>query len=286
MREYTGSARGTCGELVQGFTSDKKEFHVSLPIQKFSNVTLQVQPANKLTIITPSNTHSKLVQALHLTANLLHIDSLEIKVSHHSELRTGKGMGSSTADIVAASRALAKVIGYPISPAQLATIATSIESSDASMYDAMVAFRHKEGSVLSQFEWWPQFVICMVLPPYSRDTDLVNFEGKENLGDQFDELLKTLEMASKKRDPAPFAFAATQSAIINQKFSPNPLFPIILEHLSELKALGICIGHTGTVIGLLYDASTGDAVRTALEAKHILGDLLPKTATLEVTTSV
>ena len=180
-RVSTGSAAGTCGELVQGFTSSGEPFHVTCPISKSVTVTVTARSAPEFAISQIDPKLSKLGQSLRATAALLELEPLEIRVEHRSDLDIGKGMGSSTADIVAAARALAGAADRPLSSADLGNIATSIESSDGSMYPGIVAFNQRNAHVLEEFSWWPQFVICMVTPPQVFNTESAIFTGKDKL---------------------------------------------------------------------------------------------------------
>jgi L-threonine kinase len=282
-RVATGSAAGTCGELVQGFTSAGQPFHVTCPIAKSATVTVTVRAAPEFSITQIDPGLSKLAQALRRTALLLELEPLEVRVEHWSDLDVGKGMGSSTADIVAGARALAAVAERNLSPHELGKIATSVESSDGSMYPGLVAFNQKTGYVLEEFEWWPQFVILMVTPPQVFNTESANFAGKEKLGSQFDELLLKLRTAATRRDAPAFADAATNSARINQRFVPNPYHALLKDRVADFGALGINVGHTGTVLGLLFDADDDAAMMSASTASVELQRLLPGTAKVDIT---
>lgn len=159
-----GPAVGTCGELMQGVTSIGEPFHVTCPVEKRATVRLTVRPASEFAVLPTGPPLAKLERALYETAALLGLVKLEVQVEHRSELEVGKGMGSSTADIVVAARALASAVGRSLSADALGRIATSIESSDGSMHEGMVAFNQKNGHLLKRYAWSPQFVICMVIP--------------------------------------------------------------------------------------------------------------------------
>jgi L-threonine kinase len=282
-RVATKTAVGTCGEIVQGFTSESVPFHVTCPISKTATVTVAVRPAPEFTITQIEPRFSKLAQALRQTSSLLELEPLEIRVEHWSDLDIGKGMGSSTADIVAASRALAATADQTLSPAQLAKIATSIESSDGSMYPGIVVFNQKTGDVLEEFAWWPQFGILMVTPPQVFNTESANFSGKQRYGPEFEKILSDLHEAASRRDISAFAEAASHSAAINQQFVPNPYYALLEDRINDFGALGINIGHTGTVLGLLFDASDGSAMKAAATAAVELQRILPSTAKIDIT---
>jgi L-threonine kinase len=282
-RAATQMAPGTCGELVQGFTAAGVPFHVTCPIAKTATVTVTARPAREFTITQIDPGLSKLAQALRQTSRLLELEPLEVRVEHWSDLDIGKGMGSSTADIVAGARALAAVAGRALPAEQLARIATSIESSDGSMYPGLVAFNQKNGDVLERFEWWPQFVIVMITPSQVFNTESADFSGKEKFGDQFDEILDGLRTAAARRDVAAFADAATRSAGINQQFVPNPYQALLEDRIAGFGALGINIGHTGTVLGLLFDAADGSAMKAAAATSLELHRLLPAGTKIDIT---
>ena len=235
-------------------------FHVTCPISKTATVTVTVRPAPEFAITQIEPGLGKLTQSLRRTSGLLELEPLEVRVEHWSDLDIGK-VGSSTADIVAAARALAAACDRTLSPGQLAKLATSIESSDGSMYPGLVAFNQKTGDVLEHFSWWPQFVILMITPAQAFNTESADFGGKHKLGTQFDDLLASLRTAAAERDTAAFARAATESARINQRFVPNPFHALLEGRARDLGAVGVNVGHTGTVLGLLFDAS--DAVPRA-----------------------
>jgi L-threonine kinase len=282
-RTATQTAVGTCGELVQGFTSHGVPFHVTCPISKSATVTVTARPAPEFMITQIDGGLGKTARALRQAAALLGLEPLEIRVEHWSDLDIGKGMGSSTADIVAASRALAEVAGRSLSPGQLAKIATSIESSDGSMHPGLVAFNQKTGQVIEAFSWWPQLAIVMIIPPQVFNTESADFSGKEKYGTQFDELLASLRAAASQHDTAAFAQAATQSAALNQRFVPNPYYSMLEDRIGGFGALGINIAHTGTVAGLLFDAADGTAAKAAAAAAMELHHLLPASTKVDIT---
>jgi L-threonine kinase len=282
-RAATGSAAGTCGELLQGFTSAGQPFHVTCPISKSATVTATVRAAPEFSITQIEPRLSKLAQALRRTTGFLELEPLEVRVEHWSDLDVGKGMGSSTADIVAGARAIAAAADRTLSPQQLAQIATSVESSDGSMYPGIVAFDQKSGDVLEEFEWWPQFIILMVTPPQEFNTESANFSGKEKLGSQFDDLLQDLRTAVARRDTLAFAKTATTSARINQRFVPNPYHALLQDRIADFGALGVNVGHTGTVLGLLFDAADATAMKSAATASVELQRLLPGAVKVDIT---
>jgi uncharacterized protein involved in propanediol utilization len=137
--------------------------------------------------------------------------------------------------------------------------------------------------VLEHFCWWPQFVILMITPAQAFNTESADFGGKHKLGAQFDAILSSLRTAAAERDAAAFARAATESARINQRFVPNPFHALLEDRAGGLGALGINVGHTGTVLGLLFDASDGSAMKAAATASLEVQQIVPGTAQIDIT---
>ncbi len=264
----TGVAPGTCGELVQGFTSEGRPFHVTCPIEKSSTVKVDIRPSERLIIHRADGkaAQDKIRLSVQKTVELLDLEPAEVKVAHWTDLDVGKGMGSSTADVVAAARAVAAAVEKTLTPRQLAKIATSIESSDGSMYPGLVAVNHKNGDMIEQFAWWPQFIVVMIVPARMFNTESANFTGKDRHGDEFDAILSSLAEASGKQEAAAFAHAATRSAALNQRFVPNAYHALLEDRLSEFGADGINVAHTGTITGLLFSASKPEAHKAAAAA--------------------
>lgn len=272
----TGIARGTCGELMQAFLSDGTPFHITCPIDKTATVSVTLRAAEETTVVTPSAGFDKMKLALAAGCEYLDLGPHEIRVAHWTDLDVSKGMGASTADIVAGLKALATATGKHLSPADLATISTSVESSDGSMYDGIVAMNHKTGELLRRYTWWPQYIIVMVVPRKRFNTESANFEGKEELGPEFDRLLEGVDHAMAERDAAAVARAATRSAALNQRFVPNPYFALLEGHITQLGAVGLNVGHTGTVAGLLFDADDRGAPKAAAAAVVELQNMFPE----------
>lgn len=248
-----GSAPGTCGELVQGLLPDGTNFHVTCPITKSATVVVRMRSATSTTIHGLRDEQRKLEQSLVRTAKALDLGELEIHVDHWSDLDIGKGMGSSTADVLSAARALADASQNELTPEMLGEIASSVESSDGTMYEGLAMVNHKTGIALRQWAWWPELAIAMIIPSNRIDTESITFAGKGRLAAQYQRMFNDIEVAVAAQDPPAFAAQATVSGELNQRFVPNPYFRALRNRLDEFGALGANVGHTGTVCGLLWE---------------------------------
>ena len=145
------------GELLQGvFISSAGRLSrglVTLPCNKFhsqaifsphqgTTVNLDIRPQNK----------SKAKQAAQLTLKHLGVD-LGGELHIWTNIPIGLGLGSSTADVVATSIAVANALGKNLSPETIAKIAVDAETaSDSIMFgNCATLFAQREGLVIEDF---------------------------------------------------------------------------------------------------------------------------------------
>jgi L-threonine kinase len=271
----TGTAVGTCGELAQGRLPGGERFHVTCPINRGAQVTVRVRPAAGPDTVVQGLTPEqwKTERALHAAARLLELPPVEITARRLTSLEIAKGMASSTADIVAAARALAIATGQTLDGALLARLATSIEPSDGVMYSGIRAVELDRGSVLRTWTWWPRYAIAMFTPPDVRETSSVDWAGQAAFSGDYADLLAQLDAAVEARDAVAFARQSTRSAWLNEAFVPNPLLRTLAPLADDAGADGVCVGHSGTVCGLLFSGVHRE--RLASEAADLLPPSLP-----------
>ena len=238
---------------------------MTCPINKSSTVVASLRAANTLKIIGLGEHHRKLELAIRCTVDLLDLGAVEVMARHWSDLDVGKGMGSSTADVLAGARAIADAAGESLSPEVEGRLAAMVESSDGSMYPGIAAVNHKTCELVEAWDWYPEFVIVMLVPNNSVDTASIPFHGQERLAEEYEDLLERMGRAVRDRSIVQFAEQSTRSAVMNDEFLLNPYSRNLRGRLDEFKALGLSVGHTGTVCGLLF-ANTEAGRTTASEA--------------------
>ena len=276
-----GEAHGTCGELAQGFLKNGTPFHVTAPIDRTVSVTVKMRPSAEFQLEGLGLEYEKIRLACRHTLELFGSAPAELVIHHRSELDIGKGMGSSTADILAAARAVSVALNESISDVALARLASSIEPSDGIMFAGVNAVNHKTGERLYRFDWVPDYSILMCIPETHFYTDRANFTIQKTLADEFEDILSEMKQASIVRDYKKFGAACTRSALLNQRVLPNPLFTKLHQRMTDLKADGVCLGHTGTVVGLLF----GGEHRSykANQARIDIKNILPESIKIDLT---
>jgi uncharacterized protein involved in propanediol utilization/signal transduction histidine kinase len=276
-----GTFNGSFGELMQGFLPSGDGFHVTCPINKSSTARVSISESPVLKIHVDGAGSKKTELAVKKTLELLKIKTATVNIFISSDLDVAKGMGSSTANICAAAIAVADAFKVKLSSRELAKIATSIESSDGTMFQGVNAVNHKNGEVIRTIKWCPEYTICALIPETVFNTESANFKGKESYAEEFDDMLDTFCLASEEKDFIKMAELSTQSAVINQKFVPNPLFDNIFYKYRSLGALGLIVGHTGTVCGLIF-APDERGMKLASEAATKLSKDLDSSVKIDV----
>ena len=261
IRAGRGFAAGTCGELVQGALGDGEAFQVSLPIAAGTQVWVRCAGADAVAVECDPGL-AKLAASIRATLELLDAGPQRVTVRRGSDLPTGTGMGSSTADIVAAARAVAAAFGVRLTAGDLAGLAGGIEATDGSMYRGMTLVRRR-GGALRRWRWTPRFTALVLVPRSVVCTDAVAVDALRS--DRYDGLVDDLDRAADRGDRRPFLSAARTSARLHHEILGNRWAPDLDPLVAGAGALGAAIAHTGTVAGLLYEP-TADGRRAARSA--------------------
>lgn len=248
-----GFSYGAFGELLQGVLPNDRHFLVTLPINIKSKAYFNHQPSKKF-IVYP-DCKEKIKIFINLFCNYYGISSGGY-LSIDSEIPIGKGLSSSTADLIAAFRALSKAFNINYSPECVEKLMRQIEPSDGLLYDGVVAYYHKEVSLLQKFNYYPDLIILGVDEGGKVDTIEYN-RIKQNPSieekNEFKQLLSQFIQAITKKDLKTIGSIATRSTELNQKYNYKPSFNNILEINYAINGLGLICAHSGTYVGILLN---------------------------------
>ena len=243
---------GSCGELVQGQTDDIP-FLVTCPIDKYTTVLLHPNTSQEKYPIG-----DKVKQAIRLTCDYLGVPAPSFALEMVSELPIGKGMASSSADILAACHAAATAFGRQLNEEEAFRIALRIEPTDAVSYEGIVLADHIGGRRIERLGQPPKIRIAVF--DYGGTVDTVAFNARRDL--------IALNRAKQKRiaeaffyirkgfltnDPAFIGKGATISALANQPILYKEGLADIIQLAKEEGAVGVNVAHSGTVLGVLFD---------------------------------
>ncbi|WCK53988.1 hypothetical protein PP175_22125 [Aneurinibacillus sp. Ricciae_BoGa-3] len=254
MKVGEGRACYTFGELLQGQIWGYPML-VSLPVESYAHAVFY--PSSSAELLTPA-TKVKVRQAVNQLMRDYKMDSGGVFFIE-SPLPEGKGFATSTADMIAACRAVASVHNLRISPHYLSSLIAEIEPTDGTMYEEVVAYRHRQGRLLARLGHLPPMKVIGIDRGGHVDTLIYNdqmvayTQAEEQVCSH---LLKQLQKSIALGDCRGIGAVATQSAIMHEPRLSNPFLPALLELMEETGAAGVVTAHSGTVSGLLLDASS------------------------------
>ena len=255
MGGATVRAPGVCGELVQGMMGDA-HFLVTCPIDLFSEVRVTLHhdgPGVEAPADCPKS-------AAALTATLAHLGRAELgaRLSVRSPIPRSKGMGSSSADVAAAIFAVGLALGTKLTPDLVARIAASVEPTDGIMFPGIALMDHREGRILEALG--PPPPVEIIALDFGGTVDTVEFNSVDrraawrSIGAEVGRALRLVKAGLRRGDPGPIGEGATISARASQQVSPKLELPAVLEFAEAVGAVGVNVGHSGTIIGVLLDA--------------------------------
>jgi len=259
-------APGTCGELVQG-SINGRDFLITCPIDLWSKFSIFY--TDHTDHLNQQKIFPKATQAIRKACEEKGATADEIGFVRESDLPIGKGMGSSTSDIVAAYGATCRLLGVKIDADEIADMALAIEPSDGLMYPGICLFDHRKGLWREPLGEAPPLDVIIIDP--GGEVDTLEFNSKKDLqilnAKKEQEIIKAHDYVKEgiaEKDSEKIGRGATISAIANQEVLFKSYLEDIIKLSKQFKAMGVNVAHSGTVIGILL-AEIGPHVIEAAE---------------------
>jgi uncharacterized protein involved in propanediol utilization len=267
MTSY-GRSFGSFGEIVQGRFSNGQDFLCTMPVDMWSECA--IRPMAGLRGIECDMPKTRDALALMLAGR-----EISVRVTLNRNIPIGKGIGSSTADILAAIRAASDMFKMHMTPVGISNIMTAIEPHDALHYGHSVLYDHRQGTLIRDYGYIPQWWIIGVDSGGQKDTITYNRDLTYTKDDmrRYDDLVARLDRAFGTRDDAEIAQCASESALIHAKTSGNLFIRDALIVCRRVGALGVIATHSGTCAGLLIppERTYGEIVRTLDTVNFLMG---------------
>lgn len=268
---------GTCGEFVQGALAGV-DLLVSCPIDRFARAAVLAAPgaAAPDAWLRPLAGFPKVRAAVAAFLRRHGIESLTGRLVVESALPRGKGMGSSTAEILAALAATAAHLGLGASPLDLTRAALAVEPTDSVAWPGLALLDHRRGRLGGPLGTPPAMELLLL--DTGREVDTLAFNRIPDL----DALNRRKEPAVREAlalllegvtggRPDRIGRAATLSALAHQEILPRPELGQALAAGREAGALGVVAAHSGGVLGLLFDPRLTPAAGARARLEDRLG---------------
>lgn len=271
----SGTAFGTFGELLQGQLPERDgDFLVTLPVDRWSRAVFRADPDRTEPLVRPGH-KTKALRLLRLIAGETGRPVCgELTLS--SGIPEGKGLASSSADLVATARAVGRALGIAMPPSRIERFLARIEPTDGVLYPGIVAFRHRAVRLHSVLGSLPTMSVVGVDEGGAVDTVEYNSAPKPFRPSQrreYRRLLERLSGAVRSGDVREVGRIATRSALMNQalryKWSLEPMREIC----REVGGLGVVVGHSGTAVGVLLENGGPDYGGRVAEAAQACTEL-------------
>ncbi|MER7773048.1 kinase [Kitasatospora sp. NPDC096140] len=270
------TAFGTFGELLQGVLPEEDgDFLVTLPVARWAMARFEPDPDSDVLRVWPP--HKK--KALRLTAMIMADAGRPagglLKI--HSTLPEGKGLASSSADLVATARAVANALDEAMPPRRIESYLARIEPTDGVLYPSIVAFHHRTVRLRARLGSLPSMAVVSGDEGGAVDTVSFNAIPKPFTAADKREYVRLLDRitgAVARRDLAEVGRVATASARMNQVLRHKWSLEGMIGICREVGGLGVVVGHSGTTLGILLDTASPDCPAQLAAAAQACQDLV------------
>ncbi|MFF2012514.1 kinase [Streptomyces sp. NPDC058195] len=254
------TAFGTFGELLQGvLPGPGGDFLVTLPIARWTVATFRTDPTSRAVRVFPEHKH----KAARLISMIM--EDLPVPLGGFltldSALPEGKGLASSSADLVATARAAGNALGLAMPPRRIESYLGRIEPTDGVLYDSVVAYHHRRVRLHRTLGSLRPMTVVGIDEGGTVDTVEFNripkpFSAAEHR--EYARLLDSLAAAVESGDLGRVGAVATRSAVMNQALRPKRTLERMIAICEETGGLGVVAAHSGTSLGVLIDNADTD----------------------------
>ena len=269
------SLPATCGELFQG-SLDGEACLVSCPINLYSRATSTHRQSETL---PPEMRKTR--QALQLFAERT---GQKIDIKLHNPLPSGRGYGTSTADIGAALFCAGRMLQFDLSARDAANIAVQVEPTDSTLFNGLTLFDHRTGRFHEFLGEAPPAWLLILDPGGMVDSQDFNAqdwkEALRRLAPHHRLAFNLLQQGIANADLLAIGEAASLSASHHQAILFNPLVDLALSLRKKIGAAGVCRAHSGTIVGMIFPADIDQEAACAEISRHLDCSIHIKTGNL------
>ncbi|GAA0730635.1 kinase [Clostridium malenominatum] len=239
---------GSFGEIVQGKVGDI-DILCSCPINMYTEV--KIFETNKPKLRYNYSKSSMLIE------NLLkewreerYISNLDIEIK--SNIPTGKGFASSTADLCGVYHGLLKLFNKKYNADEIIKHCIQIEPTDSIIFNKMTLFDYKRGLYRETIGEYFQFNILVFEGEKQVDTLQFNKTPLPPLSN-IEDLMPIFKKGVEERDTKKIAYCSTESIKRNNERLKYEILETILKIKDEINGHGIIGAHSGDALGIIYE---------------------------------
>ena len=249
---------GSIGEIVQG-RLENMDVLLSCPVNLYTKLRIYECHRAVKKFIYPKSA-LLLENLLYKWGHKEYINNLDIEIN--SQIPSGKGFASSTADLCAVYHSLLKLFDREYDENELIQECIRIEPTDSIIFNEMTLFDYKHGIYREAVGDYMEFHILVFEGQNIVDTLEFN---KRNIPSQshIDDITALLKSGVKRKSIKDIAIASTESIIRNQHRLKYDILNEIINYRDKTSGLGILGAHSGDILGIIYDSM--DAAEMAVK---------------------
>ncbi|WXR60824.1 cobalamin biosynthesis protein [Peptostreptococcaceae bacterium AGR-M142] len=252
---YYAKSYGTCGEFVQG-NIDDCEYISSYKIDRYSYAFLEEQNSNEFIY---DLRYQKSIQAINKVLDYFNLDKgilKDLSLKIHSNIKIGKGMSSSSADITASIYAILNYLNKELDYNTLSKLICEIEPSDPVYMNQNIIFDSINGNIKEYLGCIDGFKVILLEPKNTFDTlNLRKTKDYKIIRKRNEKYTKKafmdLKRGFKESNLRLIGQSSIESAFLNQEILYKDRLEEILKLSKIIDCYGFNIAHSGTVIGFL-----------------------------------
>lgn len=254
-----GRSCASFGEIIQGRKSNGTDFLVNIPINLWSVCNIDAVPKNGPLIVNCSYEKSKRVAELAIRKMGM-AEGYEINVSLSRNIPIGKGLSSSTADMLATIRGLESYFNFSFAPNVISEIFHQIEPHEGLMYEMSVIYNHRKGKLLKDLRHIPKFKIIYL--DFGGVVDSIDYNQNLSFSNaitkQYDLLYYKCIKAYTHKDDEMIAECAVRSLSLSLEIKDDHSRSLAFDNFKNFEAMGVINTHSGTCVGFVYPKEFND----------------------------
>ena len=281
--KFYGKCPASCGEFVQGIIKDE-EYLSSYAVNLYSKAIIE-EKVNDINM-GPKKSR-KAIEKVFEEFNIPIKESKNISLRIESNIPTGKGMASSSADIGSTIVATLSLLNKSMSSEEISRIAASIEPTDSIFINKNSIFNPINGEVVKYLGNIKNSRVVILEPNKKLSTTKIRSKSnykdlKIKNKDIIKESFNLLEQGIKTNNLELVGKASTMSSLANENLHKKYGLKEIIKISNQYGAYGVNIAHSGTVVGVIIDRTMDDKRLIDMFKDNNLNSFYKKIYTLDI----